>query len=127
MLATLSSTAGRQSKGTEKQEAKVNQFLDYCANHPNAGVHFVASDMLLALHSDALYLSEPNGRSHTTGHHFLLIACQKGLSIACMHLFLKQSQNKFNQIKIVILIKHMSVFSVVSCRWLWRQGKAIRI
>ena len=71
MLATLSSIAGRLAKGTEKLEAEVKQFLDYCATHPNAGVRFVSSDMLLALHSDASYLSEPQSKSRAGGHHYL--------------------------------------------------------
>ena len=58
MAATMSSIASRQSSATEKLEEEVKQFLDYCATHPNAGVRFVASDMIMALHSDASYLSE---------------------------------------------------------------------
>jgi len=45
--------------------------LDYCWTHPNAGVRFVASDMILALHSDASYLSEPDGKSRAAGHFYL--------------------------------------------------------
>ena len=60
MAATLSSIASRQTKATTDLNAEVLHFLDYCHTHPNAGVRFVASDMLLALHSDASYLSEPN-------------------------------------------------------------------
>ena len=71
MAATLSSIATRQSKATTNLEDEVHQFLDYCATHPNAGVRFVASDMELALHSDASYLSEPNSKSRAAGHHFL--------------------------------------------------------
>ena len=58
MAATLSSIAGRQSKATTDLDAEVKHFLDYCHVHPNAGVRFVASDMILALHSDTcIYLS----------------------------------------------------------------------
>ena len=71
MLATLSSIASRQTKGTENLEKEVNQFLDYCATHPNAGVRFVASDMFLAIHSDASYQSEPDSKSRAAGHHYL--------------------------------------------------------
>ena len=49
----------------------MKQFLDYCATHPNAGVRFVASDMMLALHSDASYLSDPESKSRAAGHFFL--------------------------------------------------------
>ena len=69
--ATMSSIAARQSRGTKKLEEEVAQFLDYCATHPNAGVRFVASDMLLALHSDASYLSEPEAKNRAAGHFFL--------------------------------------------------------
>ena len=71
MAATLSSIATRQSKATTNLEDEVHQFLDYCATHPNAGVRFVASDMVLAMHSDASYLSEPNSKSRAAGHFFL--------------------------------------------------------
>ena len=71
MAATLSSIATRQTKATTNLEGEVKQFLDYCATHPNAGVRFVASDMVLALHSDASYLSEPNSKSRAAGHFFL--------------------------------------------------------
>jgi len=71
MAATMSSIASRQSRGTEDLEQEVKQFLDYCATHPNAGVRFVASDMILALHSDASYLSEPEAKSRAAGHFFL--------------------------------------------------------
>ena len=59
----MSSIASRQSKGTENLKKEVKQFLEYCATHPNAGVRFVASDMMLALHSDASYLSDPYSKA----------------------------------------------------------------
>ena len=46
-------------------------FLDYCATHPNSGVRFVASDMILALHSDASYNSEPQSKIRAAGHYYL--------------------------------------------------------
>ena len=52
-------------------EKEVKQFLDYCETHPNAGVRFVASYMMLALHSDASYLSDPESKSRAAGHFFL--------------------------------------------------------
>ena len=71
MAATLSSIASRQSKATTDLDDEVKQFLDYCHTHPNAGVRFVASDMVLSLHSDASYLSEPNAKSRAAGHFYL--------------------------------------------------------
>jgi hypothetical protein len=71
MLVALSTLASEQASVTTKTEAAIQQFLDYCATHPNATVHFVASDMILRVHNDASYLSEPNARSRSGGHFYL--------------------------------------------------------
>ena len=71
MAKTLSSIAGRQAKATEQLKEELNQFLDYCATHPDARVRYVASDMILALHSDASHKSEPNAKSRAAGHFYL--------------------------------------------------------
>ena len=46
-------------------------FLDYCATHPNAGVRFHASDMMLVMHSNGSYLSEPESKIRAAGHFYL--------------------------------------------------------
>ena len=51
--------------------AKLKHMLDYLAMHPDATVRFYASDMILNIHSDASYLSEPGGKSRAAGHFFL--------------------------------------------------------
>ena len=71
MAKTLSSIAGRQAEATENLEEEVRHFMDYCATHPDAVVRFMASDMILALHSDASYLSEPGAKSRAGGHFYL--------------------------------------------------------
>ena len=71
MAKTLSSIAGRQAKATEQVRKEVKHFLDYCTSHPDKRVRFVASDMILALHSDASYLTEPNSKSRAAGHFYL--------------------------------------------------------
>lgn len=71
LSATLSSIASRQTKGTQKLEEEITQLLDYYATYPNSGVRYVASDMLLNVHSDALYLPEPDGRIRAGGHFYL--------------------------------------------------------
>jgi hypothetical protein len=48
-----------------------HQLLDYGAIHPNAGIHYLASDMILAVHTDALYLSEHNVSSQASVHFYL--------------------------------------------------------
>ena len=67
----MSSIAGRQSKTTEQLKKELHQFLDYCATHPDEKVRYIASDMILALHSDASHLSEPGSKSRAAGHFYL--------------------------------------------------------
>ena len=55
----------------ERTLKRVHQFLDYMATHPNAVIRFHASDMMLNVHSDALYLSAGRVRSHTDRYFFL--------------------------------------------------------
>ena len=71
MLAALGSLASEQASPTENTMKKVLLFLEYAATHPDAVVTFHASDMTLAVHSDASYLSEPGARSSAGGHFFL--------------------------------------------------------
>ena len=68
LLATLSQIASRQSTATEEVATMIKQLLDYVATHSNSGIRYVASDMILNLHSDASYLSEPKSKSRTGGH-----------------------------------------------------------
>jgi len=50
---------------------KTKLFLDYAATHPRAVLTYKKSDMVLAVESDASYLSEPAARSRAGGHFFL--------------------------------------------------------
>ena len=71
-LATaLSTIASQQANGTEETMKACHQLLDYVASHPNAVLRYLASDMILAVHSDASYLSEPKARSRAGGHFYL--------------------------------------------------------
>ena len=45
--------------------------LDYAATHPNSIVTYNASDMVLAGHSDASYLSKTKACSRAGGHFFM--------------------------------------------------------
>jgi hypothetical protein len=71
MLAALGSIATQQANPTENTMKKVRQFLDYASTHPDAIVTYHASDMVLAGHSNALYLSESKARSWVGGHFFM--------------------------------------------------------
>jgi len=63
MLPALRAIASTQTNPTEETMKKTTQFLDYAASHPDAIITYKASKMVLAMHSDASYLSEPEARS----------------------------------------------------------------
>ena len=71
MLAALGSLATQQASSTENTMKNVKQFLDYAATHQDAIITYRASDMVIAVHSDASYLSETKARSRVGGHFFL--------------------------------------------------------
>jgi hypothetical protein len=71
MLTALSSLAAEQCNPTERTMQKCKQFLDYAATQEDAVVTYRKSDMVLAIHSDASYLSEPKARSRAGGHFFM--------------------------------------------------------
>ena len=71
LLTALSSIATWQSKGTQAVADACAQLLDYVATHPNAGIGYKACNMILAVHTDASYLSEPGGKSRASAHLYL--------------------------------------------------------
>jgi hypothetical protein len=71
MLTPLSALAAQQSKPTVNSMQRSQHFLDYAATQEPAVLTYRASDMKLAIHSDASYLNESNARSRAGGHHFL--------------------------------------------------------
>jgi hypothetical protein len=71
MLTALGSLAAEQSNPTERTMEKCKQFLDCAATQEDAVITYGKSDMVLAIHSDASYLSEPRARSRAGGHFFL--------------------------------------------------------
>jgi hypothetical protein len=50
---------------------KCLQFLDYAATQDDVILTYKASAIILAIHSDASYLSEPKARSQAGGHMFM--------------------------------------------------------
>ena len=46
-------------------------FLNYAACNPDAEIIYQASDMILQVDSDAVYLVSPQGRSRASGYQFL--------------------------------------------------------
>jgi hypothetical protein len=70
-MATLSAIATQQSNGTQAVTIACHQLLDYIATHPNAGLRYHTCDMILAVHTDASYLSKIGGKSQAAGHFYL--------------------------------------------------------
>jgi hypothetical protein len=71
MLVALGSIAATQAKATNKTYDEVLWLLNYADSNPNAIIQYSASDMVLHIHSDGSYLSEPKSRSRAGGHFFL--------------------------------------------------------
>jgi hypothetical protein len=71
MRHALSSLAQQQAAPTNKTKLEALHLLDYAASHPDATIRYYSSDMVLAIHSDASYLSEPKARSRAAGHFWL--------------------------------------------------------
>ena len=58
LLCTLSAIRMNQAAATQNTLAACDQLIDHLALHPNNGITFKASNMILASHSDASYLRE---------------------------------------------------------------------
>jgi hypothetical protein len=71
LLTALSAIAARQSNGTQAVADACHQLLDYVATHPDAGIRYHTCDMILAVLTDASYLSEIGGKSRAAGHFYL--------------------------------------------------------
>ena len=80
-LVALSSIAAEQAQATEQTEKHVHQLLDYLHTHQDATIRYVASDMILNIHSDASYLSEARARSRLGGTYFFGSLPQNGKAI----------------------------------------------
>ena len=63
LLLTLNAIGVQHEAPTENTLTEVNKLLDYVATYPSNGTTFQASNMTLAAHSDASFLSESKSRS----------------------------------------------------------------
>ena len=71
ILTALSAVATEQAKPTQKMMEVIKQLLDYCATQEDAIISYRASQMILAVHSDAGYCNEKKSRSRAGGRFFL--------------------------------------------------------
>ena len=71
ILTAISAIASQQAQPTEDTMTQTKQLLDYLASQEEAVMTYSASEMILAVHSDASYLNEPKARSRAGGHFFM--------------------------------------------------------
>ncbi len=71
MLTALSSIASTQAEPTQETMENIKLFLNYAASNQDAIITYNASNMILAIHSNASYLSKPKGQSRAGGHFFM--------------------------------------------------------
>ena len=71
IIVALNEISNSQAAPTEHTSKACDMLLDYLSTHPDATIRYHASDMILAVCSDAAYLVLPNARSRAAGHFFL--------------------------------------------------------
>ena len=73
MLIVLGSILAQQANPIEHTIQTVKQLLEYAATHPDDILRYHTSDIVLAGHSDASYLSETKSRRRAGGN----FSCKK--------------------------------------------------
>lgn len=63
--------SSQQAKATETTENLLQHFLEYCNTHPDPKIQFHASNMILAVHSDASFMNKPKAHSTAAGFFWL--------------------------------------------------------
>eukprot|EP00957_Ditylum_brightwellii_P131490 10029403-Ditylum_brightwellii.AAC.1 len=59
------------NQGTQNTADVIEHLLDCCASYLDVVIQYCPSDMVLRVHSDASYLSEPKVRSRAGGYFYL--------------------------------------------------------
>ena len=79
MLVALSALAPEQASSTKNTKKKVLLFINYAASQEEAVVMYHASNMVLARHSNGLYLSETGAYSRAGGNfsYQMIPPCQQ--------------------------------------------------
>ena len=71
ILTALTALASQQAKPNMETMKRIKQLLDYCATQDPAILTYHKSNMILAIHSNASYLSKDKAQSRAGGHHYL--------------------------------------------------------
>lgn len=67
----INDLASNKNTGTQNTYKELIKLLDYCASNPNPTKMYRASDMILAVDSDAAYLVASKARSRAGGYFYL--------------------------------------------------------
>ena len=68
MLPALNKISYTQAKPTEYTREECQQIMDYAATYPNVYVRYHASDIILSIDSDTVYLVLPQAKSRIAGY-----------------------------------------------------------
>jgi hypothetical protein len=71
LIMPINILASEQSNATEITADKVIKLINYCNTHPETKICYLASDMILHIHSDASYLSENEAKSRAGGFFYM--------------------------------------------------------
>jgi hypothetical protein len=71
ILPALSAIRTKQATPTQATMETIKQLLDYCATQEEAIITYLASKMILCIHSKVGYCNEKNAWSRAGGHFFL--------------------------------------------------------
>jgi hypothetical protein len=71
ILTTLNEIVAEQAAPTTDTITKTDMLVDYLHTYLNAVIRYYASDMILKITSDALYLVQPKARSRAAVHYHL--------------------------------------------------------
>eukprot|EP00957_Ditylum_brightwellii_P169042 12866692-Ditylum_brightwellii.AAC.1 len=71
MLMAINAIASQQANPTLNTAKEMVHLLNYCATHPKSTIRYTASDMVLHIHSNALFLTVPGAKSRAGGHFYL--------------------------------------------------------
>eukprot|EP00957_Ditylum_brightwellii_P193011 14695753-Ditylum_brightwellii.AAC.1 len=71
LLPALNGISAQQLKPTVQTVKDLDHFWNYMWTYPNADMHFHASDMILHIHSNAVYMVLLEARSRAGGYFYL--------------------------------------------------------
>ena len=71
MIVASNKIASVQAKPTQHTIKKCSCLMDYAATYPCAKLRYFASNMILYVNSDAVYLVQPNAKSRNAGYYIL--------------------------------------------------------